>query len=86
MIVYWTAAVLLIVANATCVVANMFLLPGNWLMVGSLCLFLLGAGTDTGPDWTTLIVVIILAAVGEILETVTGAAKAMKKGASRRAN
>ena len=83
--VYWTAAAILITLNACCVAANMFMLPGNWLMVGTLCLFLLTAGTTAGPDWTTLLVVIGLAIVGEVLEIFTGAATAQKKGASRRA-
>ncbi|MEQ9408006.1 MAG: DUF456 domain-containing protein [Fuerstiella sp.] len=82
---YWIAATLLITANAVFMTSNLLMLPGNWLMVGSLCLFLLAAGTTTGPDWTTLIVVIVLAVIGELLEAFTGAAKAKKQGASRRA-
>ena len=83
--VYWFAATILIVVNLACVSANMLMLPGNWLMVGSLCLFLLLTGTTTGPDWTTLLIVIVLAAIGEVLELFTGSANASKKGASRRA-
>lgn len=84
--VYWVAATILIVVNLACVFANMLMLPGNWLMVGSLCVFILGCGTDSGgPDWTTLLVVIGLAIVGELLEMFSGSAKASKKGASRRA-
>ncbi|MCP4787304.1 MAG: DUF456 family protein [Fuerstiella sp.] len=82
---YWFAATILITANVACVAANMLMLPGNWIMVGTLCLFLLTAGTTTGPDWTTLVVVVVLAVVGEIVEMFTGSAKAAKKGASRRA-
>ena len=47
---YWFAATFLITANAACVAANMLMLPGNWFMVGTLCLFLLTAGSTTGPD------------------------------------
>lgn len=82
---YWIAATVLIVLNGVCVFANMFMLPGNWMMVVTLCVFLLSAGTTTGPDWTTLIVVLVLAIAGEILEVFTGSAKAAKYGASRRA-
>ena len=82
---YWFAVTVLIILNGACVVANLFMLPGNWMMVGTLCVFLLSAGTTSGPDWTTLIVVLALAIVGEILEMFTGSAKAAKKGASRRA-
>lgn len=82
---YWLAAILLVLLNAACVVANMFMLPGNWLMVGTLSVFLLSVGTTTGPDWRTLLIVVGLAIVGEILEIFTGSAKAAKQGASRRA-
>ncbi len=83
--VYWIEAAILVAVNAVFVAANLLMLPGNWLMVGSLCVFLLFAGTTTGPDWTTLLIVIGLAIVGEVLEAFTGAATAHKKGASRRA-
>lgn len=82
---YWIAAVILILLNGICVAANLFMMPGNWLMVATLCVFLLTVGTTTGPDWTTLLIVLGLAVVGEILEVFTGSAKAAKKGASRRA-
>lgn len=82
---YWIAAAILVMANAVFVAANLLMLPGNWLMVISLCLFLLAAGTTTGPDWTTLIVVVVLACLGEIMELFTGSASARRKGASRRA-
>jgi uncharacterized protein len=84
--VYWVAATILVVVNLACVFANMLMLPGNWLMVGSLCVFILSCGTDTGgPDWKTLFIVLGLAFAGEVLEMFTGSAKASKKGASRRA-
>ena len=55
-------------------------------MVGSLSVFLLAVGATTGgPDWSTLMIVLGLAVFGEILEVVTGSAKAAQKGASRRA-
>ena len=83
--VYLTASTILILANAACVAANIFMLPGNWLMVGTLCVFLLATGSTTGPDWTTLLIVLGLAIVGEIVETLAGTANASRKGASRRA-
>lgn len=84
--IYWVAATILVIVNLACLFGNILMLPGNWLMVGSLCIFILGCGTDSGgPDWTTLIVVIVLAIAGEVLEMLTGSAKASKKGASRRA-
>jgi len=83
--VYWVAATILVIVNLACVCLNLLMLPGNWLMVGSLCIFLLSVGDATGPDWSTLIVVLVLAGVGELLEMFTGSATAKKKGASRRA-
>ncbi|MEP3482403.1 MAG: DUF456 domain-containing protein [Fuerstiella sp.] len=83
---YWIAATILIVANAACLAANLLTLPGNWLMVLNLCLFLLAFGDPVAsPDWTTLLVVLVLAIIGEIVEAFGGSAMASKKGASRRA-
>lgn len=84
--IYWVAGTILIIVNIACLFGNILMLPGNWLMVGSLCVFILGCGTDTGgPDWTTLVIVLCLAIAGEVLEAFTGSAKASRKGASRRA-
>ena len=83
--IYWPAAIILILFNAVCVAANSLMLPGNWLMILSLCLFILSAGTTTGPDWLTLVICLALAITAEVLEITMGAAKAKKKGASRRA-
>lgn len=81
---YWTAAVLLTVLNAGSVMLSLVMLPGNWIMVASLCLFLLVAGEPaTGPDWTTVLIVGGLAAAGEIVELLAGSAKAAKAGATR---
>jgi hypothetical protein len=83
---YWTAAAILIVLNAGGVVSNLLLLPGNWIMVATLCLFLLVAGHDTaGPDWSTLLIVSGMAAAGELIELLAGSATAAKAGATRRA-
>ena len=83
--IYWPAAIILILFNAACVAANTLMLPGNWLMILSLCVFILSAGTTTGPDWLTLVICLLLAIAAEVLEMTMGAAKAKKKGASRRA-
>lgn len=82
---YWTAAVILILLNACSVASNLLLLPGNWIMVGSLCLFLLAAGDPAGgPDWTTLLIVAGMAVIGELIELLAGSASAAKAGATRR--
>lgn len=87
---YWIGAVTLVILNAAFVFTNVLMLPGNWLMVASLSIFLLSVGSATGPDaigpdWTTLLIVIVLAVLGEIVENVWGAAKASALGGSRRA-
>ena len=83
---YWIAATILTVLNGCCVAANVLMLPGNWIMVGTLSVFLLAVGSAAGgPNWSTLVIVLGLAVAGEILEAVSGSAKAAQKGASRRA-
>ena len=82
---YWIAAILLIALNAVSVVLNLLMLPGNWIMVGSLCIFLLAVGDPAaGPDWVTVLLVACLAAAGEIVELFAGSAKASRAGATRR--
>ena len=82
---FWISAILLIVVNAVSLLSNLLMLPGNWLMTGSLCVFLLASDFDRGPGWTIVILSAGLATIGEILELILGSAKAAKKGASRRA-
>jgi len=83
---YWTAALILVLLNAGCVMLNLLLLPGNWLMLVTLCLFLLVAGDPAGgPDWTTLLICVGLAVTAEIIELLAGSATAAKAGGTRRA-
>ena len=82
---YWTAAILLTVLNGVSVTLNLLMLPGNWIMVASLCLFLLVAGDpSSGPDWMTVLIVAGLAVAGELAELLAGSAKAARAGATRR--
>ncbi|MCH2202810.1 MAG: DUF456 domain-containing protein [Fuerstiella sp.] len=82
---YWIAATLLTAINAVSIALNLLMLPGNWIMVAALCLFLLVAGdTQTGPNWITVLTVAGLATVGEIIELIAGSARAAKAGATRR--
>ena len=81
LISFWSLALLLIVVNAGSLVLNLLLLPGNWLMVASLTLYLLGTSFERGPTWTILIISVALAALGELLELMLGSAKAAHKGA-----
>lgn len=83
---YWLAALLLTVVNGVSVALNLLLMPGNWIMVASLCIFLLVAGDpQTGPSWITVLIVAALAGLGELAEMLTGSVKAAKAGATRRA-
>lgn len=82
---YWIAATLLIVCNVCGLLSNLLMLPGNWIMLACLTVFVLVAPGDQGPDGTAILVVAGLAVVGEVLELVGGSAKASRRGASRRA-
>lgn len=82
---FWISAILLMVANAVSLLSNLLMLPGNWLMVGGLCIFILASDFDRGPGWTIVVVSAGLATIGEILELILGSAQAARKGASRRA-
>ncbi|MCH2211060.1 MAG: DUF456 family protein [Fuerstiella sp.] len=82
---YWLAATLLTALNAISVTLNLLMLPGNWIMVAALCLFLLVVGdAQAGPNWVTVLIVAGLAIVGEIIELVAGSARAARAGATRR--
>ncbi len=84
MVWYWSAAVVLMLINGCCVTANLFMLPGNWLMPVALITFILTKGTTAGPGWMTVLIVVGLALIGEVLEAAAGAASAARLGASRR--
>jgi uncharacterized protein len=85
--VYYPAALLLVVLCGAAWLTSLFTLPGNWIVValaaGFAWLFPHEAGR--GITWTTIWVSLLLAAAGEVIEFVAGAAGAAKQGASRRA-
>lgn len=88
--VYWTFGVgLLFIANVACWLATIFTLPGNWAMLAlaALCAVFLpeAEGTALGFTWTAVIVLLVLASLGELIEFLASAAGAAKQGASRRA-
>ena len=86
-VAYYAWAILLVVACCASWVAVLFTLPGNWGIAALAALFtvLLGIEDGRGIGWVTVIVLLVLAAVGELVEFVAGAAGAAKQGASRRA-
>ncbi|MDA1232754.1 MAG: DUF456 domain-containing protein [Planctomycetota bacterium] len=82
---YWFFIGLLIALNLVSLMSNLFLLPGNWFMTGLLCIFLVLSDFSHGPTWIIVLVCVVLAGLGEVLELAMGSARAAKKGASRRA-
>jgi len=84
---YYTWAVLLVLVCAASWMSVIFSLPGNWGVVAAVCLFafLLPAEESRGITWGTVVVVAVLAAVGELVEFFAGVAGAARQGASRRA-
>jgi uncharacterized protein len=86
-LVYYLCALTLLLAMAGAWFANVFALPGNWLIVALAALFayLFPASAGRGLHWTTVEVAVGLALVGEVIELAAGAAGAKRSGASRRA-
>jgi uncharacterized protein YqgC (DUF456 family) len=86
-LIYYLCAVLLLVVMAGAWFANVFAMPGNWLMVGLAALFALIFPTTAGRGihWVTVGAGAGLAVLGEIVEVAAGAAGAKRSGASRRA-
>ena len=79
-------AVLLVVGSLVCWVLNLIGLPGNWFAVG-LCALYAPFGPSVGrPDmgWTVVIVLAVLALVGEIVELLTAAVGTKQAGGSKR--
>ncbi len=84
---YYLYALLLVVGCVVAWLLNLVALPGNWLIVGGAALFawLLPIAAGRGITWNIVIVLAVLALIGEIIEFAAGAAGAAKQGASRRA-
>lgn len=86
--IYYLIGVVLLVVNVVSWVGTLFMLPGNWIIVlsmGAAAYFLPEKPSGLGVGWGTVIILGIMAVVGEIVEFWTGASKAKKAGASRRA-
>ena len=82
---YWGLFALIQVLNLCSLAAGLLMLPGNWLMVLTLALFVGCTSFEYGPGWIVVALCALLAGIGEVLETLLGSAAAAKKGASRRA-
>jgi uncharacterized protein len=84
---YYLWALLLVVCSVIAWLLNLVALPGNWIILGGAALFawLLPEEAGRGVSWKLVLVLAVLALVGEIIEFAAGAAGAAKQGASRRA-
>lgn len=83
---YSLLAILLCVWNLASLACNLFLLPGNWMILAATAIFawLVQGPHGAGVAGGMLIALTILALVGEIAEFAAGAAGAAKFGGSRR--
>ncbi|MCC7476755.1 MAG: DUF456 domain-containing protein [Pirellulales bacterium] len=83
---YYLWAALLILAAAGAWVTTLVTLPGNWFIAGMAALFAwwIPAEAGQGVTWTTVLVLLGLALLGEVVEFGASAAGAAKRGASKR--
>jgi uncharacterized protein YqgC (DUF456 family) len=83
---YFLAVALLLLLSALVWCLNLLSLPGNWCMLGLAALFAWLVHTDDGRGigWTTVAILGALAVVGELIESLAGAAGAARLGGSRR--
>ena len=81
-----TWAVLFGLTALACWGLNVFSLPGNWITAGVAILYaaLMPVGSRVSLDWKTVGVLIVLAALGELIEFLASAAGASKAGGSKR--
>lgn len=79
-------ALLLLLSNSLAWGSNFFNIPGNWLLLMFSVIYKLVLPAETSPSvsWKVLIVLVILAILGEVWEFLAGAYGAAKRGGSRR--
>lgn len=84
--VYYSWALLLVVASCVAWLLTLVTLPGNWIIAGFAALFawLLPMEAERGITWTTVAVLLGLAVLGEVVEFGASAAGAARQGASKR--
>ncbi len=80
MIYFWVT--LLIILNAFWLILVLFGLPGNWLMIISACSLTWWRYDDGIFSVPVIVIVVILAVIGEIVEFFAGMTGAKKAGAS----
>lgn len=79
MLYFWVT--LLLILNANWLVLLLFQLPGNWLMVISTFAFAWWQGDKVVFSTPVLVIIVLLALLGEIIEFFAGAGGAKKAGA-----
>ena len=79
-------ALLFVLLLAVCWFLNVFGIPGNWLVLLASAVFewLVPAESAIALGWRTLVVLLVLAVLGEIVEFLAGAAGVSKAGGSKR--
>jgi hypothetical protein len=79
-------ATVLVVILAVSWVLTLLGMPGNWLMVAAAIGYVLVVPTDSpvAIGWVTVIVLLVLAGLGELLEFLAGALGVTKAGGSKR--
>lgn len=79
-------ALLLVVALLASWLLTLFGMPGNWLMVlaTGIYAYFVPAGSRAGISWQVVVALVVLAALGEIVELLAGALGVRKAGGSRR--
>jgi len=77
----YIASIFLVILNTALLAVVVFGLPGNWLMVLSTCLFAWWRSEDAVFSIYTLILITVLAVLGEIIEFFAGIGGAKKAGA-----
>jgi uncharacterized protein len=83
---YYGLASLLVAGGILCWLSNLLSLPGNWALVGLVALFwFFVPQASGGVTGTTVVILLVLATVGEVIEFAAGAMGAARQGASRRA-
>ncbi len=79
-------ALLLIVVLLACLALTLFGLPGNWLIVAVTAIYacLKPAGSAAGIGWRPIVILVVIAAMGEVVELSAATVGAAKAGGSRR--
>ena len=81
----WIWAVLLVLTMLACWALNLVGLPGNWFIVLSAALYAWLMPVHRADfGWLVVVMVLVLAILGEVFEFLAGAAGTMKAGGTKR--